>query len=282
MGNEGGLAMTEKKQSVFETLSKIDVSNHIDVIPMNKGFSPKYVSWSWAWNYIKAKYPDTPTPKFETFPEMVLKTHKQSFKTKYGTMYKKIVDDWEITDRYVPYLTTTTGTMVTCTVEIDGQKYTESLYVMDNKNKAVIDPDQSQINKTQKRCLVKTLAMAGLGLNLYAGEDLPMGDISEKDEKQAEAKKKTNTQQQQAKKPANKQHDNSLDANAERYKALVDEYAKVTGSSTKDVFAEVKNVMNSHSDYEQLSKNDKLKESIKFVDGMLKSAKQMKQEEQAG
>lgn len=274
--------MTEKKQSVFETLSKIDVSNHIDVIPMNKGFSPKYVSWSWAWNYIKAKYPDTPTPKFETFPEMVLKTHKQSFKTKYGTMYKKIVDDWEITARYVPYLTTTTGTMVTCTVEIDGQKYTESLYVMDNKNKAVIDPDQSQINKTQKRCLVKTLAMAGLGLNLYAGEDLPMGDISEKDEKQAEAKKKTNTQQQQAKKPANKQHDNSLDANAERYKALVDEYAKVTGSSTKDVFAEVKNVMNSHSDYEQLSKNDKLKESIKFVDGMLKSAKQMKQEEQAG
>lgn len=282
MGNEGGLAMTEKKQSVFETLSKIDVSNHIDVIPMNKGFSPKYVSWSWAWNYIKAKYPDTPTPKFETFPEMVLKTHKQSFKTKYGTMYKKIVDDWEITARHVPYLTTTTGTMVTCTVEIEGQKYTESLYVMDNKNKAVIDPDQSQINKTQKRCLVKTLAMAGLGLNLYAGEDLPMGDISEKDEKQAEAKKKTNTQQQQAKKPANKQHDNSLDANAERYKALVDEYAKVTGSSTKDVFAEVKNVMNSHSDYEQLSKNDKFKESIKFVDGMLKSAKQMKQEEQAG
>lgn len=197
--------MMTEKQSVFETLSKIDVSNHIDVIPMNKGFSPKYVSWSWAWNYIKTKYPDTPTPKFETFPEMVLKTHKQSFKTKYGTMYKKVVDDWEITARYVPYLTTTTGTMVTCTVEINGQKYTESLYVMDNKNKAVIDPDQSQINKTQKRCLVKTLAMAGLGLNLYAGEDLPMGDISEKDEQQAEAKKSANSRQQQAKKSANKQ-----------------------------------------------------------------------------
>lgn len=275
--------MTEK-QSVFETLSKIDVSNHIDVIPMNKGFSPKYVSWSWAWNYIKAKYPDTPTPKFETFPEMVLKTHKQSFKTKYGTMYKKIVDDWEITARYVPYLTTTTGTMVTCTVEIDGQKYTESLYVMDNKNKAVIDPDQAQINKTQKRCLVKTLAMAGLALNLYAGEDLPMGDISEKDEKQAETKKNANTQQQHAKRSAstNNQHNDDLNDNANHYKKLVDEYAKVTGSSAKDVFAEVKQVMNSRSDYEQLSKNDKFKESIKFVEGMLDSAKQMKQEEQAG
>lgn len=282
MGNEGGLAMTEKKQSVFEILSKIDISNHIDVIPMNKGFSPKYLSWSWAWNYIKVKYPDTPTPKFETFPEMVLKTHKQQFKTKYGTMYKKIVDDWEITARYVPYLTTTTGTMVTCTVEINGQKYTESLYVMDNKNKAVIDPDQSQIYKTQKRCLVKTLAMAGLGLNLYAGEDLPMGDISEKDEKQAEVKKNANSQQQQVKKSANNQHDNSLAANANRYAELVDEYAKVTGSNTKSVYAEVKDVMTSHSGYEQLSKNEKMKKSIKFVEGMLKSAKQMKQEEQAG
>ena len=274
--------MTEKKQSVFETLSKVDVSNHIDVIPMNKGFSPKYVSWSWAWNYIKTKYPDTPTPKFETFPEMVLKTHKQSFKTKYGTMYKKIVDDWEITARHVPYLTTTTGTMVTCTVEIEGQKYTESLYVMDNKNKAVIDPDQAQINKTQKRCLVKALAMAGLALNLYAGEDLPMGDISEKDEKQAEAKKNANAQQVKGSTSINNQQGDNLKANTNRYGALVDEYAKVAGSSNKAVFDEVKKVMNSRSDYKQLSKNDKLKESIKFVKGMLKSAKQMKQEEQAG
>lgn len=273
--------MTENK-SVFETLSKIDVSNHIDVIKMSNGFSPKYVSWSWAWNYIKAKYPDTLPPKFETFPEMILKTHKQAFKTKYGNMYKKVVDDWEITNRYVPYLTTTTGTSVTCTVEIDGQKYTESLYVMDNRNKAVIDPDQSQINKTQKRCLVKTLAMAGLGLNLYAGEDLPMGDISEKDEKQAETKKNANSQQQQAPKSANKQHEDSLEANANRYKALVGEYARVAGSSTKAVFDEVKEIMTSRSDYEQLSKNDKFKESIKFVKSMLKSAKKMQQEEQTG
>ena len=163
--------MTETKESVFETLSKIDVSNHVDVIKMKSGFNQKYVSWSWAWNYVKSHYPDTPTPKFEKFPEMVLKTHLQEYNTKYGKRYKKVVDSWEMTGRAVPYLTTTTGTMVTCTVHVDGKDYTESLYVMDNSNNAVVDPDQAQINKTQKRCLVKALAMAGLGLNLYAGED---------------------------------------------------------------------------------------------------------------
>lgn len=278
--------MSETKKSVFEVLSKVDVSNHIDLIKMKKGPELKYVSWAFAWSMLKSKYPDTPTPTFKCFPEMVLTTKQEAYKTKYYgkeyTRYRTVVTNFQITNREVPYLTTTTGTMVECTIKVNGTDYSESLYVMDNANNAVINPTMQQINKTQKRCLVKALAMAGLGLNLYAGEDLPMGDISEKDEKQAEAKKKTNTQQQQAKKPANKQHDNSLGANTERYKSLVDEYAKVTGSSTKDVFAEVKNVMNSHSDYEQLSKNDKLKESIKFVDGMLKSAKQMKQEEQAG
>ncbi|MFC2680766.1 DUF1071 domain-containing protein [Limosilactobacillus vaginalis] len=258
--------MTEKKQSVFETLSKIDVSNHVQVIRMKKGPALKYVSWAWAWNMVKSKYPDA-TRKIEEYPEY---------------QYDKNNGRWYATGQMLDYRITPAGCEVKVTVTIQGEEYSERLYVMDMRNQPVMQPNISQINKTQQRCLVKALAMAGLGLNLYAGEDLPMGDISEKDEKQAEAKKKTNTQQQQAKKPANKQHDNSLGANAEHYKALVDEYAKVTGYSTKDVFDEVKNVMNSHSDYEQLSKNDKLKESIKFVDGMLKSAKQMKQEEQAG
>ena len=44
---------------------------------------------------------------------------------------------------------------------------------MDNHNKTVMKPNYSQINKTQMRALVKALAFAGLGLNVYAGEDLP-------------------------------------------------------------------------------------------------------------
>lgn len=164
--------MTEK-QSVFETLSKIDVSNHVE-----KKMGLSYLSWAWAWQTVKDIYPDTPNPKPTKYQEMIIG------KTGYN-----------LTDRKVPYLTTPTGTIVEMTVTIKGVDYTQQLYVMDNKNKAVINPTQAQINKTTQRCIVKALAMAGLGLNLYAGEDLPMGDISENDKKQAEAKKQAEKQQ---------------------------------------------------------------------------------------
>ena len=61
---------------------------------------------------------------------------------------------------------------------------------MDMRNQPVAKPNIAQINKTQQRCLVKALAMAGLGLNLYAGEDLPMADINEADKEQAGQRKK--------------------------------------------------------------------------------------------
>lgn len=164
--------MTETKESVFETLSKIDVSDHVE---QKMGLS--YLSWAWCWQTLKTTYPDTPVPKITKYKEMLL--------TKNG---------YELTDREVPYLTTPTGTMVEVTVSIKGVDYTQSLYVMDNRNKVVVNPTIGQINKTIQRCTVKAIAMAGLGLNLYAGEDLPMGDISEQDKKRAEQKRKQSEQ----------------------------------------------------------------------------------------
>lgn len=170
--------MTEK-QSVFETLSKIDVSNHIQVIKMRKGPALKYVSWAWAWNIVKSKYPDA-TRKIEEYPEY---------------QYDKNNGRWYATGQMLDYRITPAGCEVKVTVTIQGEEYSERLYVMDMRNQPVMQPNISQINKTQQRCLVKALAMAGLGLNLYAGEDLPMGDISENDKKQAEAKKQAEKQQ---------------------------------------------------------------------------------------
>lgn len=164
--------MTETKKSVFETLSKIDVSDHVE---QKMGLS--YLSWAWCWQTLKTIYPDTPVPKITKYKEMLL--------TKNG---------YELTDREVPYLTTPTGTMVEVTVSIKSVDYTQSLYVMDNRNKVVVNPTIGQINKTIQRCTVKAIAMAGLGLNLYAGEDLPMGDISEQDKKKAEQKRKQSEQ----------------------------------------------------------------------------------------
>lgn len=189
----------EKKKSVFETLSAVDVSKHVEVIKMKKGPALSYVSWSWAWNFVKSIYPDTPTPKFTKYKEMALTTAQEPYKVKYGnqeyTKYRTVVKRAELIDREVPYLTTMTGTMVECTITIEGEPYTESLYVMDNNNNAVINPTMKEINKTQKRCLVKTLALAGLGLSIYAGEDLPMADINEADKEQAAQRKEQVNQQ---------------------------------------------------------------------------------------
>lgn len=189
----------EKKKSVFETLSAVDVSKHVEVIKMKKGPALSYVSWSWAWIFVKSIYPDTPTPKFTKYKEMALTTVQEPYKVKYGnqeyTKYRTVVKHAELIDREVPYLTTMTGTMVECTITIEGEPYTESLYVMDNNNNAVINPTMKEINKTQKRCLVKALALAGLGLSVYAGEDLPMADINEADKQQAEQRKEQVNQQ---------------------------------------------------------------------------------------
>jgi hypothetical protein len=51
---------------------------------------------------------------------------------------------------------------------------------MDHKNQSVAHPDGGQVNKALQRCLVKAIAFHGLGLNVYAGEDLPM-DLDEQD-----------------------------------------------------------------------------------------------------
>ena len=158
--------MTTKK-SVFETLSSIDVSDHVDVIKMRKGPALKYVSWAWAWNIVKSIYPSA-NRKIEEFPEY---------------QFDKETGKWYATGQMLDYRITPAGCEVRVTVTIEGEEYSERLYVMDMRNQPVQNPNISQINKTQQRCLVKALAMAGLGLNLYAGEDLPMGDANEADQR---------------------------------------------------------------------------------------------------
>lgn len=63
--------------------------------------------------------------------------------------------------------------MVSCTVTAFGKPMTMHLPVMDHKNQAIKNPDAFQVNKNMMRCLVKAIAVHGLGLYIYAGEDLP-------------------------------------------------------------------------------------------------------------
>lgn len=63
--------------------------------------------------------------------------------------------------------------MVSCTVTAFGKPVTMHLPVMDHRNRAIENPDAFAVNKNMMRCLVKAIACHGLGLYIYAGEDLP-------------------------------------------------------------------------------------------------------------
>ncbi|QHJ76841.1 MAG: hypothetical protein [Bacteriophage sp.] len=163
--------MTEEKKSVYETLSKIDVAPKLE----KKG-KLDYLSWAMAWGMVKQAYPDA-NYKITEFPEYI--------QTKAG---------WVATGRDVDYRQTSAGTEVEAVVKIDGQEYSSKLFVMDFKNKPILNPNYFDINKTQQRALVKALAIAGLGLSVYAGEDLPIADS----EKPAKSKQTTTAQPAQA------------------------------------------------------------------------------------
>lgn len=124
-------------QSVFETLSNVDVRNNTQ---MKGQFS--YLSWSNAVRELLKKYP-TATWDFGEWEDM-------------------------------PYLKTEAGYFVTCTVTIDSIPRKQLMPILDFRNKAVaIDKLTSdQVNKAQMRALAKAIALHGLGLDLWAGEDL--------------------------------------------------------------------------------------------------------------
>lgn len=145
---------TEAKQNIYSKLSKIDVKPYL-----NKKMGLIYLSWAKAWGLVKAIYPNA-----------------QKAITKYPEYLPTINEGWKATGRSVDYCLTPFGCEVEVTITIEGNEYSSNLYVMNNRGKAVRSPkdlDMGQINKTQQRCLVKALAYAGLGLDVYAGEDLP-------------------------------------------------------------------------------------------------------------
>jgi len=136
-------------ESVWHNLSRFDVSKEVE----QKGRFD-YLSWAWAWAYVKEKYPSA------TFEKHIFRDNQNN---------------------PLPFMRDTKGhTYVAVTVTIEGLAHTEIHYVMDHKNQSVAHPDGGQVNKALQRCLVKAIAFHGLGLNVYAGEDLPM-DLEEYD-----------------------------------------------------------------------------------------------------
>ena len=150
----------EKQTSVFTTLNNINVNGHTE-----KKNGLTYLSWAFAWAEAKKVCPDV-TYEIKTFGE-----------------------------NHLPYVyDESTGYMVFTSVTINGLTHDMWLPVMDSANKAmkkevytydtkykkgvrVETATMFDINKTIMRCLVKNIAMFGLGLYIFAGEDLPETEV---------------------------------------------------------------------------------------------------------
>lgn len=87
---------------------------------------------------------------------------------------------WEV-KRFcdLPYLVTETGYFVEVAVTVQGVTLSQIHPVLDGRNKVIPAPTAFDINSSIQRCLVKAIALQGLGLYIYAGEDLPQGTAAE-------------------------------------------------------------------------------------------------------
>lgn len=88
----------------------------------------------------------------------------------------------------VPFVKIGETAMVFCTVKAFGVERTAQLPVMDYKNRPIPNPNSFELNTAMQRCLAKAISLHGLGLYIYAGEDLPPGE-----EKPEEPPKSKNT-----------------------------------------------------------------------------------------
>jgi hypothetical protein len=127
---------------------------------------------------------------------------------------------WEV-KRFdgLPYQTTDCGTFVEVAVTVKGITLSQIHPVLDSQNKTIPVPSAFQINTSIQRCLVKAIALHGLGIGVYAGEDLPHADSA------SDSYSKPATSQVRTIKPA-AENDAPLTVNQLRYiKKLVAETA---------------------------------------------------------
>ena len=125
-----------------------DVWKKLSAIDCSKHVEKKgnlsYLSWTWAWSVLMEHYPSS---------SYIFHNETQ-------------LENGSI--------------MVSCTVTVEGQSHTMWLPVMDNRNNSITNPDTRKISDARMRCLVKAIAMHGLGIYIYAGEDLPEAVVDAK------------------------------------------------------------------------------------------------------
>ncbi len=142
MESASGVNSTKENSMSPHDLLKINVNEHTE-----KKNGLTYLSWAWAWREaLKADQSAT----FDV----------QTFEGK-------------------PYMDVNGTGMVWVTVTMFGQPRTCMLPVMDYKNKPILNPDAFAVNTAIMRCMTKALALHGLGIYIYSGDDLPEDESKE-------------------------------------------------------------------------------------------------------
>jgi len=146
-----------KQESVYNSLKAIDVRPKAE----KKGRAD-YLSWAHAWDMLKSMYPQA----------------------------QRIIYESEHTG--LNYFTDGKTAYVKVGIVVNDLEHIDMLCVMDHRNKSIpIDKICSfEVNKTIQRATAKAIAMHGLGLSLWTGEDIPSQSSEAKDTPSNEPKKK--------------------------------------------------------------------------------------------
>lgn len=166
----------------FDKLYKIDCSDKTEK-KSNGSVELTYLSWCYAWAEVKKLYPDA---KYEILKFENNLPYVYDEKTGYMVFTKVEIEGIEH-EMWLPVMDSANKAMKDKLYVYQVKKYNSTTKKYEYVDKEVQPATMFDINKTIMRCLTKNLAMFGLGLYIYAGEDLPENVEEEK------PKAKTNT-----------------------------------------------------------------------------------------
>lgn len=145
--------MEKSTKTTFEKLSAINVNDRVE-----KKNGLTYLSWAWAWSEVKKACPDA-----------TYKIKETDYDEQLGFMcHTEVSIDGETLEMWLPVMDGANKSM-------KKEAYT---YTTRYGEKSVDAATSFDINKTLMRCLVKNLAMFGLGIYIFAGEDLPESEAA--------------------------------------------------------------------------------------------------------
>jgi hypothetical protein len=190
--------MTQSK-TVFDTLNAINVNDRTETKN-----NLTYLSWAWAWQTVKENYPTATYTIYENEGGMFYHSDGKSAWVKTG-------------------------------VTIEGIEHIEYLPVMDFRNASIqIDKlNSTDVNKSIQRSLTKAIARHGLGLYVYAGEDLPQNEVVALAEEKAKAEKERKAAALLTLKKGDKNWDNIINYVTANKSQGVDKLTEMVGKKYK-------------------------------------------------